>query len=57
MARSGAARAPPEPNLLSEPVMALRLKFASLICGLALGLTAATHFIGWAYRVFPGVQN
>jgi hypothetical protein len=37
--------------------MALRLKFASLICGLALGLTAATHFIGWAYRVFPGVQN
>jgi type IV secretion system protein VirD4 len=37
-------------NSPREPVMALRLKFASLICGLAFGLTAATHFIGWAYR-------
>jgi hypothetical protein len=35
--------------------MALRLKFASLICGLALGLTAATHFIGWAYRDAPAL--
>jgi type IV secretion system protein VirD4 len=35
--------------------MALRLKFASLICGLALGLTAATHFIGWAYRNAPAL--
>ena len=35
--------------------MALRLKFASLFCGLALGLTAATHFIGWAYRDAPAL--
>jgi type IV secretion system protein VirD4 len=57
MRRNGAARAPPEPNLRLEPVMALRLKFTSIICGLAFGLTAATHFIGWAYRDAPALGS
>lgn len=35
--------------------MALRLKFASLFCGLALGLTAATQFIAWAFHDAPAL--